>query len=140
MWNARLCWSERASDILLQRAHLRCAASEPRRPYFQNDVLSVFICRRACEACPPRTPCGGGWDVPVGNLAVCLAGSRRCKQMEDRGGFTASWCRWAVGQSHLQGTLQPDPGGADRGAKQRPLAAQGLPETYSGLRIPSQTH
>lgn len=45
--------------------------------------------------------------------------------MEDRGGFTASWRCLAVGQSHLPGMLQSDPGGADRGANQRPLGAQG---------------
>lgn len=55
----------------------------------------------------------GGWDAPVGNLAVCLAGNRMRKQMEDRGGFTASWCRSAVGQSHLPGMRRSDPEGAD---------------------------
>lgn len=37
------------------------------------------------------------------------------------GGFTASWCCSAVGQSHLPGMLQSDPGGAARWPNQRPL-------------------
>lgn len=37
--------------------------------------------------------------------------------MEDRGGFTASWCCSAAGQSHFPGMLQSDSRGADRGAK-----------------------
>lgn len=69
----------------------------------------------------------GGWDAPVGNLAVCLAGNRMRKQMEDRGGFTASWCRSAVGQPHLPWMRRSDPGGADRGANRWPLGAQGCP-------------
>lgn len=35
-----------------------------------------------------------------------------------RGGFTASWSLSVVGQSHVLGMVQSNPGGADRGAEQ----------------------
>lgn len=47
--------------------------------------------------------------APVGNLALCLAGNRRRKQTEDRGGFTASWSISVVGQSHLLGMFRLTP-------------------------------
>lgn len=103
--------------------------------FFQNDVLSVFICCHACKACPQG---GGGENAPVGNLALCLAGNRRRKQTEDRGGFTASWSISVVGQSHLLGMAQAGPGGAQRGAKQQALANPNPDPNPSILRITSQ--
>lgn len=53
--------------------------------------------------------------------------------MEDRGGFTASWGSSVVGQSHLAGMLQSEPGGADRGADQRPWV---LKDVWNTLKPP----
>lgn len=118
----------RSARFLTRPLALRCIGASQQLSdlfFFSNGVLSVFICRRACKAYPLRTPRARAGTLPweIWQFVWRETGGVNKWKTEQDLQLPGAVRRWD--SPTFQGCFSLKSGGADRGANQRPLGAQG---------------